>query len=93
MAAYVRDLCVNHQLEVLVVEDVATAGAPPQLLTQICTPHQPHILGTPAHVSEGSSDKCTVAGAPSSCCASALTTIFKCLLVFPRYLRQSFAAA
>lgn len=59
-----HDLCTESQLEVLLVEDVATGGDRPQVMTQVCTPHQPHVVGTPTQVSESSGgEKGLVAGA------------------------------
>jgi hypothetical protein len=52
IAACVYALCAKHQLDVLLMENLSQDASRDQLVTQICTPHQPHVLGTPTHVSD-----------------------------------------
>lgn len=60
-ATYVSSICTKYQLEVVVVDRVMKDDKAITSM-QICTPHQPYLLGSPSAVSSTTSGECIAAG-------------------------------
>lgn len=56
LPAHVHTLCTQHQLDVLVVENMAKDAAQQEVVAQICTPHRPFVLGAPPLVTASVDD-------------------------------------